>query len=122
MEKTRKIFVSPIAIALAVAHLFLFVFSLFYEKPQQIFSNYYSTHAPEPVLFNWLLYINMPSIWILEIFVQPVLDLFGKNLLTLCLSIFIFVILSGLQWFLVGFLVSMIVELFRRKEVKSTLR
>ena len=93
MKTVKMIFPAPIAAAMMVVHWLVFAFSLFYER-QIIFRCVYSTklfyerqlffgdYSPEPVLFNWLLYFNTPAVLFVELVIQPVLSLTGKNLLT----------------------------------------
>ena len=133
MKTVKMIFPAPIAAAMMVVHWLVFAFSLFYER-QIIFRCVYSTklfyerqlffgdYSPEPVLFNWLLYFNTPAVLFVELVIQPVLSLTGKNLLTEILGVLSFVVVSCLQWLFVGHLTVRVVEIYKPKEVRLMLR
>lgn len=129
----KKMFPNPIVIAIVVVHCLAFIFSLVYEK-QIIFRDvissksfyertlFYSGYSTEPILFNWLLYLNTPAILIIEFIIHPILSLIGKNLLTEILGVLSFIIFSGLQWLFIGHLIARVVEIYQPKEVKLMLK
>ncbi|GEM_PF-3073381 len=135
MKTLKKIFPNPIVITVVIVHWLAFIFSLFYER-YFIFRVVYSpklfyerqlfffdeVYSPEPILFNWLLYLNTPAIFIVEFIIHPVLSLIGKNLLTEILGSLSFVIFSSLQWLFIGHLIARVVEIYKPKEVKLMLK
>lgn len=121
MQTVKKIFTNPIVIAIVVAHWLVFIFSLFYER-HLIFREAITLHGPEPVFFDFLLFLNIPAVSVMEFTVLPVLSLFEKNLLTEIVGSLIFVTLSSLQWLFIGHLVARVVEIYKPKEVKLLLK
>jgi hypothetical protein len=121
MKAMQKIFTDPIAAAIVAVHWLLFVFALFYEK-NLIFSEAITFHGPEPVIYNFLLFLNVPAISVMEFAVLPFLSFFERNLLTKGFEILIFVVLSSLQWFCLGHLTGRVVEIYKPKEVKLSLK
>ena len=133
MNRVKKIFPNPIVIAIMVVHWLVFIFSLFYERhlifrhvisPKMFYERqlFYSNYSPEPVLFNWLLYLNAPAIFMVEFIIHPVLSLIGKNPLTEILGSLSFVFFSSLQWLFIGHLIARVVEIYKPKEVKLMLK
>lgn len=109
MKILRNICVSSTAIAMAFVHWIAVTFSLLFEETQ-FFSKSYTFGLPEPTLFNWLLYLNTPSGFIIDFIVHPVLSLFGRNLLTESLGILILICCISFQWLLIGYLLEKIFQ------------
>jgi hypothetical protein len=121
MKILRKLFANPIAIAVVAVHWLVFIFSIFYER-HLIFSEGISMHGPEPILFNFLLFLNIPAVSVMEFTVLPVLSSFEKNLMMEIIGSLIFVIFSSLQWLCLGHLTAAVVEIYKPKEVKLLLK
>ena len=116
----RNIFTNPIAIAVALVHWILVAVSLLFENTQ-FFSKSYTFGLPEPALFNWLLYLNTPSHFIIELIVVPVFSLFERTLLLESLGFLILICCISFQWMLIGYLLHLFIRLFHSKEVKISL-
>ena len=121
METLKKIFANPIAVAVVTAHWLVFIFAMFLER-HLIFSDAFTPHHSEPILFNFMLYLNTPSALIMEAVIHPVLSLFGKNLLTVSLDTLLFLSFISLQWFGLSHLTIAVVEIYKPKEVKLSLK
>jgi hypothetical protein len=131
MNTLKKIFPNPIVIAIMVVHWLVFIFSLFYERhfifrvvysPKLFYERQLFFSFPEPILLNWLLYLNAPAVFIVEFIIHPVLSLIGKNLLTEVLGALSFAVFSSLQWLFIGHLIARVVEIYKPKEVKLMLK
>ncbi|HEY0459161.1 MAG TPA: hypothetical protein VGC97_08385 [Pyrinomonadaceae bacterium] len=118
MKTLKKIFPNSIVIAIMIVHWFVFIFSLFYER--HLF--YSDVYSPDQILFNWLLYLNTPAIFIVEFINHPVLSLIGRNPLTEILGSVSFAFFSSLQWLFIGHLIARVVEIYKPKEVKLMLK
>jgi len=121
MNTVKKIFPNAIVITIVAVHWLVFIFSLFYER-HLIFREAITFHGPEPVIFNFLLFLNIPAVSVMEFTVLPVLSLFEKNLLTEIVGSLLFVIFSSLQWLCLGHLIARVVEIYKPKEVKLMLK
>ena len=121
MQRLKKIFTNPVAVAVVAAHWLVFIFAMFFER-HLIFSNAFSPHGPEPVLFNFMLYLNTPSALIMESVIYPVLTSFGKNFITVSFDVLLFLVFSSLQWFGLSHLMIAVVEIYKPKEVKLSLK
>jgi len=86
-----------------------------------VFRNSYTFGLPEPRLFNWLLYLNTPSGFIIESIVHPVLSLFERNLLTESLGILILMGSITFQWILIGCLINLLYIKFTPEGIKFSL-
>ena len=117
MKKLRKIFMNPTAIAFSIVHWVVVVFSLSFENTQ-FFSDSITFDLAEPRVFNWLIYLNTPALFIMEFVVVPVLLLWEKNLLTTILGYLISVFLITCYWLLIGYLVSGLIKFFKSKDIK----
>jgi len=120
LKKFLKDLLSPIGIAITIMHHIVVAFSLSFENTQ-IFSNSYTFGLPEPTLYPWLIYLNIPSLFIIEFIVHPVLSLFGRNLLTESLGVLILICIVTFQWFLVGYAVTEIYNFIKPKESNLSL-
>ena len=121
IQPLKKIFANRIAIAVVIAHWLLFIFAMIFER-DLIFSDAFTPHYSEPMLFNFMLYLNKPAVLIMEFVIHPVFSLLGKNLLTVSLDVLLFLIFSSLQWFGLGHLIIAVVEIYKPKEVKLSLK
>lgn len=123
MEKLKKIFTNPIAIAIVIMHWFVFFLAIFLER-DLIFSETITFHGPEPVIYNFMLFLNSPAVWIMEFLITPVLSFFEieKNLFSGSFVYLIFVAVGSLQWLCLGHLISAVVEIYKPKEVKLSLK
>ena len=121
MKTLKKIFTNPIAVAVVTAHWLVFIFAMFFER-RLIFTDAFVPHNPEPVLFNFMLYLNTPSALIMQSVIYPVLSLFGKNFITISFDVLLFLIFSSLQWFGLTHLMIAVVEIYKPKEVKLSLK
>jgi hypothetical protein len=129
----KKIFPNPIVIAIVAVHWLVFIFSMVYERNlifRQVYSVklfyerqlFFSNYGPEPILFDWLLYLNSPAISIIEFIIHPSLLYWGRNFVTEILGLLSFFILSALQWLFIGHLAARVVEIYKPKEVKLLLK
>jgi hypothetical protein len=121
MQTLKKIFMNPVAVAVVTAHWLVFIFAMFYER-NLIFTEAITMHGPEPVFFNFMLYLNTPSALLMQSVIYPVLSLFGKNFITISFDVLMFLIFSSLQWFGLTHLMIAVVEIYKPKEVKLSLK
>ena len=121
METLKKIFENPIPVALVIVHWLVFIFAMLLER-HLIFGDVFTPHNPEPVFFNFMLYLNTPAVLMMESVIYPVLSLFGKNFITVGFDTLFFLSFSSLQWFGLSHLTIAVVEIYKPKEVKLSLK
>ena len=121
MKILRNIYVNPIAIAVAVVHWIVVAFSLAFENTQFL-SKSYTFDLPEPVIFKWLFYLNIPSFFLVEFAIHPILSLLERNLLSESLGIVILVCCITFQWMFMGYCAACLIKFFKSEYVKLSFK
>ncbi|MCY7346362.1 MAG: hypothetical protein LH614_09105 [Pyrinomonadaceae bacterium] len=121
MKKIGDILKNPTAIAVVITHWVVVAISLSLEETQ-FFRNSYTFGLREPTIFNWLLYVNTPSLLIVEFVVHPFLSLFERNLLSESLGILILVCFVSFQWMLIGYFAAYLAKIFKPRIIKLSLK
>lgn len=121
MKKLKEILTNSIAIALAITHWIIVISSLAFEETQ-FFSKSISFHSHEPPIWGWLIFLNSPSLFILEFIFVPVLSVFERTLLIKVIGYSISVFCITFQWLFIGYCISGLIEFLKPKEVKSFLK
>ncbi|MCU1290395.1 MAG: hypothetical protein JWN60_2624 [Acidobacteria bacterium] len=73
------------------------------------------------MLFYWLLYLNIPSLFIVEFIVVPVLLLLGRNLLAEILGYLVLIFCITFQWMFIGYLLKLFFDKFKTEDLKISL-
>ena len=120
MKTSLKIFTNPIGIAVNLVHCLIVIFAFLTQDNPFVPANKVCFHC-DYTLFNWLLYFNLPSFAIIELIAIPIHLLLAENLLIEIFLGIILVFLIFLQWFLVGYVISRVIDIFKSKEIKISL-
>ena len=121
MKTLLKIFTNPIGLAISLVHWLIVILAFLTQNNPLAFGKKICLHCDYTV-FNWLINLNYPSFAIIELLALPLNLLFGKILLIDIILGFILVFFITFQWFLIGFIISRIANVFKSKQVELSLK
>ncbi len=119
MKTLLKIFTNPVGIAITIVHWIIVIFAFLTQE--NLFGRNVCFHC-DYTLFNWLVNLNSPSFLIIELAAVPMHLLSGKNVFIEILFAFVLIFLITFQWFLIGFFVNRIINVFKSEEIKLSLK
>jgi hypothetical protein len=111
---------SPFAIATAVIHWLVFFYWLLFVDTRLFTNEGFVPHRSEPLIYQWLVYLNVIPLVIVEQVSGIFNLLIGMNLISnIIVSIFA-LLLVNFQWLLIGYCLSKL--FFNSKETDFSLK
>lgn len=114
MKFLRNIFTNPFAIATAFIHWLVFFYAIIFENTR-LFSDSITFHRSD-FAFEWLEYLNVVPLTIIEVTGTFLDSMIGMNLFLIILFIIFALFIVNFQWLLIGYWFG---KLFLQKETNN---
>lgn len=118
MNKLRQIISNPLGIATVIVHWLLFVYAYFVETDRHVFV----PHIGEPRSMQILILIDSVSLS-LSCFIWDIATIIYKSSVEsqIALDVQTFLFIS-IQWLLIGYVISRLIERFKSKQIIFSLK
>jgi hypothetical protein len=112
----RNIFTNSIAIAVAFVHWIVVLFAIYGEEHSRPFH-----FTDEPLLTQWLYWLNILPMLVAGIFLLPILNFFGESSFTLYFRLFLNFLTITFQWLIIGYGFANLIDLIKPKETNFSI-